>query len=87
MLTPKSFVLIFNNDPELLEFTAHALRIYMALSGIFGIQIACQQSFIALGNAKTSLFLALLRKVILLIPLIYIMPLLMENKNCSSIYG
>ena len=56
MLTPKSFVLIFNNDPELLEFTAHALRIYMALSGIFGIQIACQQSFIALGNAKTSLF-------------------------------
>ena len=79
MLTPKSFVLIFNNDPELLEFTAHALRIYMALSGIFGIQIACQQSFIALGNAKTSLFLALLRKVILLIPLIYIMPLLMEN--------
>lgn len=47
MLTPKSFVLIFNNDPELLEFTAHALRIYMALSGIFGIQIACQQSFIA----------------------------------------
>ena len=81
MLTPKSFVLIFNNDPELLEFTAHALRIYMALSGIFGIQIACQQSFIALGNAKTSLFLALLRKVILLIPLIYIMPLLMENKT------
>lgn len=81
MLIPKSFVLIFNNDPELLEFTAHALRIYMALSGIFGIQIACQQSFIALGNAKTSLFLALLRKVILLIPLIYIMPLLMENKT------
>lgn len=83
MLTPKSFVLIFNNDPELLEFTAHALRIYMALSGIFGIQIACQQSFIALGNAKTSLFLALLRKVILLIPLIYIMPLLMENKTAA----
>ena len=56
---------------------------YLALSGIFGIQIACQQSFIALGNAKTSLFLALLRKVILLIPLIYIMPLLMENKTAA----
>ena len=65
MITPKSFVLIFNNDPELLDFTSNALRIYMALSGIFGIQIACQQSFIALGNAKTSLFLALLRKIIL----------------------
>lgn len=83
MITPKSFVLIFNNDPELLEFTSHALRIYMALSGIFGIQIACQQSFIALGNAKTSLFLALLRKIILLIPLIYIMPIFISNKTTA----
>lgn len=83
MITPKSFVLIFNNDPELLEFTSHALRIYMALSGIFGIQIACQQSFIALGNAKTSLFLALLRKIILLIPLIYIMPIFISDKTTA----
>ena len=45
----------------------------MALSGIFGIQIACQQTFIAIGNAKTSLFLAVYRKIILLIPLIYIL--------------
>ncbi|WP_195952780.1 MATE family efflux transporter [Clostridium saudiense] len=83
MITPKSFVLIFNNDPELLDFTSNALRIYMALSGIFGIQIACQQSFIALGNAKTSLFLALLRKIILLIPLIYIMPIFISNKTTA----
>lgn len=83
MIMPKSFVLIFNNDPELLEFTSHALRIYMALSGIFGIQIACQQSFIALGNAKTSLFLALLRKIILLIPLIYIMPIFIADKTTA----
>lgn len=81
MITPNSFVLIFNNDPELVKFTSNALRIYMAVSGIFGIQIACQQSFIALGNAKTSLFLALLRKIILLIPLIYIMPLFISNKT------
>ena len=83
MITPKSFVLIFNNDPELLDFTSNALRIYMALSGIFGIQIACQQSFIALGNAKTSLFLALLRKIILLIPLIYIMPIFISDKTTA----
>ena len=83
MITPKSFVLIFYNDPELLDFTSNALRIYMALSGIFGIQIACQQSFIALGNAKTSLFLALLRKIILLIPLIYIMPIFISDKTTA----
>lgn len=83
MITPKSFVLIFNNDPKLLDFTSNALRIYMALSGIFGIQIACQQSFIALGNAKTSLFLALLRKIILLIPLIYIMPIFISDKTTA----
>ena len=83
MVTPKSFVLIFNNDPELVTFTSRALRIYMAVSGVFGIQIACQQSFIALGNAKTSLFLALLRKIILLIPLIYIMPMFISDKTTA----
>lgn len=83
MITPRTFVLIFNNDPELVEFTSRALRIYMAVSCVFGVQIACQQSFIALGNAKTSLFLALLRKILLLVPLIYIMPLFMANKTTA----
>lgn len=73
-LFPHVFALIFNNDPEMVAYTAWALRIYMAAAGIFGIQIACQQTFIALGNARTSLFLAVLRKIILLIPLIYILP-------------
>jgi len=57
------------------------LRIYMAMSLIFGAQIACQQTFIALGNAKTSLFLALLRKIFLLIPLIYILPNFFANRS------
>lgn len=83
MISPQLFVLIFNNDPELVDFASHALRIYMAVSCIFGIQIACQQTFIALGNAKASLFLALLRKVILLIPLIYIMPMFMTDKTTA----
>ena len=83
MIAPRAFVLIFNNDPELVDFTSHALRIYMAVSCVFGAQIACQQSFIALGNAKTSLFLALLRKIILLIPLIYIMPMFISDKTTA----
>lgn len=79
-LFPRSFVMVFNSDAELVEYAAWALRIYMAATGIFGVQIACQQTFIALGNAKTSLFLAVLRKIILLIPLIYILPCFFENK-------
>ncbi len=74
MMVPQLFVGIFTNDPQLAGFTKWALHIYMAASLIFGIQIACQQTFIALGNAKVSVFLALLRKVLLLIPLIYILP-------------
>ena len=81
MTCPEVFIKIFNNDPELVAFATPALRIYMAANCIFGAQIACQQTFIALGNAKSSLFLALLRKIILLVPLIYILPMFIENKT------
>ncbi len=80
MFAPKLLICIFTPDPTLIAFSTWAIRIYMALSLIFGIQISCQQTFIALGNAKTSVFLAMLRKVILLIPLIYILPLFFEDK-------
>ena len=80
MILPQAFILIFTDRVELIAFTKWAIRIYMAVSVIFGVQISCQQTFIALGNAKTSVFLALLRKVILLIPLIYILPAFMEDK-------
>ena len=79
-LFPQFFVLIFNDDADLIQYASWALRIYMAATGIFGIQIACQQTFVALGNAKTSLFLAVLRKIILLIPLIYILPNFFTDK-------
>lgn len=77
---PRLFVTIFNNDPTLVNYAAWALRIYMGTTCLFGIQIACQQTFVALGNAKTSLFLAILRKIILLIPLIYILPHFFADK-------
>lgn len=80
MLIPQIFAGIFTTDTELIAFTANAMRIYFAVSLLFGIQLACQQTFIAIGNAKTSLFLAVLRKIILLIPLIYILPLIIKNK-------
>ena len=80
MLAPQVFAGMFTTDKELVKYTAWSLRIYMA--GIFamGFQICCQQSFMALGQAKVSLFLACLRKLILLIPLIFILPVFMQDK-------
>ena len=74
MLAPGAVAGIFTSDSALISYTTWAMRIYMA--GIFamGFQIACQQSFMALGQAKVSLLLACLRKIILLIPLIFILP-------------
>ena len=80
-LFPQIFALMFTSNQELVDYAAWALRIYMAATGIFGVQIACQQTFVALGNAKTSLFLAALRKIILLIPLIYILPHFFADKS------
>lgn len=79
-LFPSAFIHLFNDDPQLVAYAARALRIYMGTTGLFGIQIACQQTFVALGNAITSLFLAVLRKIILLIPLIYILPNFFADK-------
>ena len=80
MLFPQVFVGMFNNKPELVEITTWALRIYLAAFFLIGIQFACQQTFVALGQAKVSLFLALLRKIILLIPMIFILPLFLNDK-------
>ncbi len=80
MLFPNLFVSLFSSDKTLVPYTVWAIRIYMASILLLGIQIACQQTFVAIGQAKASIFLALLRKFILLIPLIYLLPRLFENK-------
>ena len=80
-LFPQIFALLFTPNQELVDYAAWALRIYMAATGIFGVQVACQQTFVASGNAKTSLFLAALRKIILLIPLIFILPHFFADKS------
>ena len=73
-LFPQIFARMFTSDPEFVAFSAKALRIYIAVGGLFGIQIACQQAFVALGQAKSAVSVAVLRKLVLLIPLIYILP-------------
>ena len=79
MIFPEVFVSIFNNKPELVEITSWAMRIYFGGMCLFGAQIACQQTFLALGQAKTSLIIAMLRKIVLLVPLIFILPMFIED--------
>lgn len=79
VLVPEVFVLIFNKEPELVEITSICMKVYFFGTFAIGAQIACQQTFLALGQAKISMFLALLRKVILLVPLIFILPYFMKN--------
>ena len=86
MLFPHGFAALFSTDAELIDFTARALRVYMAVGVLFGVQLACQQTFIALGNAKSSLFLAVLRKIILLIPLIYLLPAILPMDKTMAVY-
>lgn len=81
LLFPEVFVSIFNkNSRELFEISVWAMRIYISGTLILGIQSACQQTFLALGQAKISLFLACLRKIVLMIPLIFLLPHFFENK-------
>lgn len=81
MLVPKLFVGIFTPDSDLIEFTAPALRTYLGGIFLFGIQIACQMTFTSLGKAVNSIIVAVVRKFVLLLPLIYIIPLLVSNKT------
>lgn len=86
MLFPQGFAAMFTNKEALLEFTKPALRIYMACMLLFGIQMACQMTFTSLGNAKASILVAVMRKFILLIPLIYILPLIFTGDQTTAVY-
>ncbi len=81
MVAPQMFAGIFTPDAALIEYSKSALRIYMAVSLIFGAQIACQMTFVAIGSAKESVVVAIVRKVVLLIPLIFILPMFLQNKT------
>lgn len=86
MIFPGVFASMFTSEPQLLEFTKTALRIYVACLFLFGIQIACQSTFTAIGNAKASIVVAVVRKFVLLLPLIYILPLIFTQDKTSAVY-
>lgn len=86
MLFPGGFAAMFTTDAALMEYTRTALRIYMASMFLFGIQIACQMTFNALGKAVESIVVAVMRKFILLIPLIYIMPQIITSNQAMAVY-
>ena len=86
MLFPQIFAGMFTPDAELIAFTKTALRIYMAVMFIFGIQISCQMAFNSLGKAVSSIIVAVMRKFVLLIPLIYIMPHIYTADKTHAVY-
>ena len=86
MLFPNAFASIFTTDASLIEFTGTALRIYLACIFMFGIQIACQMTFTSIGNAKASIIVAVMRKFILLLPLIFIMPHIFTSNPTMAVY-
>lgn len=86
MIFPQVFAGLFTADPTLLAYTKPALRIYLACLGLFGIQLACQMTFTSLGKALDSIVVAVMRKFILLIPLIYLMPQFFPENRAMAVY-
>ncbi len=86
MLFPQMFMRMFTTDAEYIAMGTWSMRVYTAAICVMGVQYACQQTFVALGNARTSLWLALLRKVFLLIPLIFILPRIFKENQVFAVF-
>ena len=85
MLAPGAFARLFTTSAELIEFTTRAMRIYCGAMFFLGIQISCQMTFVSIGNAPCSIIVAVLRKFVLLIPMIYILPHFIADQT-SAVY-
>ena len=83
MAGPQIFAKMFTSDPELLQYTAKVCRVYFGAMFMFGIQIACQMTFVSLGNAPSSIVVAVVRKFVLLLPLIYLLPAVGSDPTMS----
>lgn len=79
MTVPASVAAIFTDDADLISYSAKSMRVYLSMLLIYGIQVACQYSFVALDQAPKAIFLTVWRKIILLIPLIFILPLIFTD--------
>lgn len=86
MLFPAAFAHLFTSDLSLIDFSSSALRVYMAASVLFGIQMACQMTFTSLGNARSSAIVAITRKFVLLIPLMYILPHIFTSNQTMAVF-
>lgn len=86
MFFPQIFAGIFTTDAALVAFTAKALRVYLAVMFLFGIQISCQMAFNSLGRAVESIIVAVVRKFVLLVPLIYIIPQIFRADQTTAVY-
>ena len=86
MLFPGAFAVMFTSDPGLVEYTKTALRVYMAAMFLMGIQMSCQMTFNARGKAVESIVVAVMRKFVLLIPLIYLVPQIMKGNETMGVY-
>ena len=83
---PQVFTTLFTNDAVLADFAKTALRVYFAVLFMFGIQISCQMTFGALGRAKESILVAIMRKFVLMIPMIYILPAVLPVDKTIAVY-
>lgn len=86
MLFPQAFTGLFTPNAELAAFTQSAMRRYFAVMFMFGIQVACQMTFTAIGSARSSIAVAVVRKFVLLLPLIYLMPALFPGDKAMAVY-
>ena len=86
MAFPRAFAAMFTSDAALIAYTGNALRIYLMAIMIFGIQMACQMAFTSLGKAVSSIIVAVMRKFVLLLPLIYIMPRILTGNQAMAVY-
>lgn len=86
MAVPQAFVMMFNTNEALVSYTIPALRIYLGALLLFGIQVACQMTFTSMGNALASVIVAVVRKFVLLLPLIYIMPLIFTSDKATAVF-
>ena len=86
MAVPQAFVMMFNTNEALVSYTIPALRIYLGALLLFGIQVACQMTFTSMGNALASVIVAVVRKFVLLLPLIYIMPLIFTADKATAVF-
>lgn len=87
MICPQNVAHIFTGNNELIKYSVKSMRIYLSMLCIYGIQVACQYSFVALDNAPVAIFLTIWRKIILLIPLIFILPHFISNRTMGVFWA